>query len=776
MPALAALNATAGGNTITLGPDVMTIDTIYHAKVGPGTTQTQLHLTGGPNLNVFYLTVDISTPGVSMRTVCPGGRIAGNARTSAMAEANSNANTLYFAGTNGDFYYTSGKATDGSSLVGTPTYGAIVDGEVYKSSGAGYQFTVDAAGIPRVCRISFHNGTATKGDASVPFRGINVDAPNNALTLYTPRGWTSPCQGAYAGNCAEVYARLVEGDSFVAGRSFRVEVTSNPTSTGDLPVPADGCVLLARGSARAFVDGLQPGDIVTLDNVITTPEGERIYPTQCVSGNPKNVLLGANAQSEAERGDASDRHPRTGIGYSQDGTKVIMMVVDGRGVSKGVTTGMLGDLLIYAGAYEGVNLDGGGSSTLYTAALGVRNHCSDGNERPVGNAIFATVDGNVTDREVAEVQFVDWHKSMPQMAVYTPQVYAFNAAGVLIDTDFRDYTLTCAPELGTITADGKSLIATGEGGCHALTVTYGNATPASIAVDIAPAEISLRLDRVILQPGATYPIQLVATTTTGPVPVSAAAFTWESSDVAIVTVDDNGVATGVANGTATITGRRGDATVVLAVDVQTPDADIIPVESDLAGWTMKKTLMGTTEMAILENGLVIDYTMGSNARGAKMTLNARKELPARPKALRIRMTDATVIPTSFAVTFKAANEAKNTVVTNSEIGTSAQWTWKLPLSEYYDLDDPATYPIEFVSLVISPADAAKATGHIELPGIEVVYPEGASGIEEVTVDDAVAAGDAVWYNLAGVRVNPDSLVPGIYIRRTGATSVKVAVR
>ena len=48
-----------------------TVDTLFHAKVGPGTTQTQLRLEGPSPLNVFYLTVDVSTPGVSIRTVIP---------------------------------------------------------------------------------------------------------------------------------------------------------------------------------------------------------------------------------------------------------------------------------------------------------------------------------------------------------------------------------------------------------------------------------------------------------------------------------------------------------------------------------------------------------------------------------------------------------------------------------------------------------------------------------------------------------------------------------
>ena len=131
LPALAMVfGAYASKPTMTLGGKELTIDTLFHAKVGPGTTQTQLHFSGETPLDVFYLTVDLTTPGVSMRGVCAGHKLAGTARTSKMAEEASVGDTLFFAGTNADFFWTSGKATDGSSQVGTPTAATIVDNEV----------------------------------------------------------------------------------------------------------------------------------------------------------------------------------------------------------------------------------------------------------------------------------------------------------------------------------------------------------------------------------------------------------------------------------------------------------------------------------------------------------------------------------------------------------------------------------------------------------------------------------------------------------------------
>ena len=58
--------------------------------------------------------------------------------------------------------------------------------------------------------------------------------------------------------------------------------------------------------------------------------------------------------------------PRTGVGLSKDGRYMYMIVIDGRqrGYSEGSTTQEMADWLSKLGAYQALNLDGGGSTTM----------------------------------------------------------------------------------------------------------------------------------------------------------------------------------------------------------------------------------------------------------------------------------------------------------------------------------------------------------------------------------------------------------------------------
>ncbi len=82
-----------------------------------------------------------------------------------------------------------------------------------------------------------------------------------------------------------------------------------------------------------------------------------------VGGFGRLLKDGANVASD----DAL--HPRTAAGVSQDGRFLYLMVIDGRqsGYSEGVTTTETADWIARLGAYNAVNLDGGGSSTMVIA-------------------------------------------------------------------------------------------------------------------------------------------------------------------------------------------------------------------------------------------------------------------------------------------------------------------------------------------------------------------------------------------------------------------------
>lgn len=89
-------------------------------------------------------------------------------------------------------------------------------------------------------------------------------------------------------------------------------------------------------------------------------------------------------------------HPRTVIGVTDDG-RVLFVVVDGRfeGKAEGMSTTMLQELMRLLGAKHALNLDGGGSSTMYIKDKGVVNHvCNSGSswdkvvERKVASIIY----------------------------------------------------------------------------------------------------------------------------------------------------------------------------------------------------------------------------------------------------------------------------------------------------------------------------------------------------------------------------------------------------
>ncbi len=108
---------------------------------------------------------------------------------------------------------------------------------------------------------------------------------------------------------------------------------------------------------------------------------------------PLLVLNGSRIRLEANPFNAN-RHPRTAIARRKN-NKLIMMVVDGRNsLAHGMSLFELASVLKWLGAKDAMNLDGGGSSTLYIQGKGVVNYPSDNKlfdhqgQRRVANIVY----------------------------------------------------------------------------------------------------------------------------------------------------------------------------------------------------------------------------------------------------------------------------------------------------------------------------------------------------------------------------------------------------
>jgi MYXO-CTERM domain-containing protein len=140
----------------------------------------------------------------------------------------------------------------------------------------------------------------------------------------------------------------------------------------------------------AFGDGR--ADLVPHERV----EGPQPWMREAVSGHPTLVVDGAARDNSGDTG-LCGRNPRTAAGFTADRRTLILAVVDGRAAPSrvGMTCNELAALMIDLGARDALNLDGGGSSTMWLAGAGVLNHPTDGSPRTVSNhlALYARGSG-----------------------------------------------------------------------------------------------------------------------------------------------------------------------------------------------------------------------------------------------------------------------------------------------------------------------------------------------------------------------------------------------
>lgn len=89
-------------------------------------------------------------------------------------------------------------------------------------------------------------------------------------------------------------------------------------------------------------------------------------------------LLQAGAVLDHGDKQRSTRHPRTAMGVAADGS-VVVVTADGRTpLARGLSLEELGEVLLALGCQDAINLDGGGSTTLWAEALEVATAGSSG--------------------------------------------------------------------------------------------------------------------------------------------------------------------------------------------------------------------------------------------------------------------------------------------------------------------------------------------------------------------------------------------------------------
>jgi hypothetical protein len=172
-----------------------------------------------------------------------------------------------------------------------------------------------------------------------------------------------------------------------AGKTYHAKVRSIRNG-GDTAMEPGTMVLSIGPSLARTIPAVQAG----AELLISTETRPSLRGAKtALSGGPvlvrggKRQRIGASGSESYETSSMEERHPRSAFGWNDEA--YFLVEVDGRQRnSVGMTLDELGAYLVQLGCQEALNLDGGGSSTLWFQGR-VRNRPCDGYERAIANAL-----------------------------------------------------------------------------------------------------------------------------------------------------------------------------------------------------------------------------------------------------------------------------------------------------------------------------------------------------------------------------------------------------
>lgn len=658
------------------------IDTLANYKVGPGTQYTSLRLQSNNRLDVFFLKVDGSNPFVSFKAVLGRDSIYGGEQPSAMAKRKSKEGAVYFAGTNGDFYATTG-------YIGYPIAGCLIESELAKVPTSDRKIIAfDENKIPKIGTMTY-NGNIKFGASTFTINGVNHLRGENELILFNQLNGKITRTNAYG---TEVLVQLLDGQSWGVNKTLRLKVVKTEVNKGSMAIPKGYAVLSGHGTAAANLNTLSVNDELEITLNLSL-DGQTASYTDMVGGDNRNPML-KNGIVETNQVWA-ELHPRTGIGYSEDKKTIIYCVVDGRGLSAGVTTKQLAQLMKSAGAHDAFNMDGGGSSSMYVKEFDQVNTPSDGTERSVANGIFA-VSSAPTDNTISEIKSYTQKIFLPHYGVYMPKFLGYNQYGTLINKDLQGVVLSCTPDVGEIAPDGRFVASGNQGGL--VTATYNNIQTQFRVELVTSAKIAFRLDSVLIDNFREYPVQVQSIIGLNTMDVMPSSLSWSVNDPTVCSIE-NGILKGLKNGKTLVTGQLGDFRDTLKVIVEIPEAaEIVGDNFSIANWSLDAS--AALNAVLNTQNLPSGWTSGSavnyvytTTRAPYIRLSRNAALYSLPDTMKIvfnsgNMTISKLI-VSLSDNFLSQTVTKEFTAFKQNDNTEIS----LPLSSMFDTEDIATFPI-----------------------------------------------------------------------------------
>jgi hypothetical protein len=366
-------------------------DSVTTRVIAPGVTYRHIVQLSGP-WRVNELEIDLRQPGLSLHGVKANDSFLTREKPSSMVARYSGPGKAV-AAINTDFFVVKTGETENNVVIeGNMSKGVTVsDSPFDRFNNLHSELGIDWKNHSWIERYGL-KGKVTQGSHSVPLDGLNFRPPQkNYVALFTPFVGDSSPPDTLHHDVANVPLELVSrnGNTMTFRFAGRVSDGSRAaTSSGGLLVAEGGMrdslrAMVKRGGQIRVTMGLNPDH----GNLRTVVGG---WPR--IVRNGRSVAEWADIEEGTFPAFSRTRHPRTAGGISRDGNTLYLMTVDGRRESDGgMSLVELAHFMIGLGAYDAMNFDGGGSTTMIVDGK-VVNHPSDTTgERAVGSALLVVV-------------------------------------------------------------------------------------------------------------------------------------------------------------------------------------------------------------------------------------------------------------------------------------------------------------------------------------------------------------------------------------------------
>ena len=366
----------------------------YGGSTGPADTETlapgvwhhAIYLIDAP-WAIHVVEIDLQEAwqaGVRLRTVRSPVEGLGLVKTSALA-----ADAL--AAINGDFFHA------GTSV--RPLGVQITDGELIGEPRSRSAFALAADGRPHTGVFELNAGLITKSGQVLRLSRLNREPRTDGeLTLYNrhARGRQDSVRAPVG-----FFLQSLHGTTSLVNDTAAVRVVQMRRQAWPL-ILQQGQWLVAGGEDFARHPVISAGDTVHLYCALPPSTGSLDL---AIGGGPRIIRDGGisieHKREHLGESFANDRHPRTAIGLSREGRYLFLVTVDGRqpGHSVGMSLPELAELMSSdlapftksrRNAYQAINLDGGGSTTMVVREQVVNRPSDQTGERPVANALVVT--------------------------------------------------------------------------------------------------------------------------------------------------------------------------------------------------------------------------------------------------------------------------------------------------------------------------------------------------------------------------------------------------